>query len=102
LTLLRKVDGPWTIYQQGTFAPQPLGVTAEDQLLHRWMGSAAVNKDGNIALGYSITNSDPDDPVFPGIHYTGRRFDDPLDLLLQGEQVILDGPNAQTQGLEAR
>jgi hypothetical protein len=99
---LRQEASNWTVYQQGTFAPQPLGATAEDQLLHRWMGSAAMDKDGNIALGYSITNSDPTNPVFPGIRYTGRRFDDPLDLLPQGEKVILDGANAQTQGLGAR
>ena len=99
---LRPEAGNWTLYQQGTFAPQPLDATAENQLLHRWMGSAAMDKAGNIALGYSITNSDPTNPVFPGIRYTGRRFDDPLDLLPQGEQVILDGPNAQTQGLGAR
>ena len=99
---LRRSGAHWAIYQQGTFALQPLGATAENQLLHRWMGSAAIDKDGNIALGYSITNGDPNAPVFPGIRYTGRRFDDPLDLLPQGEKVILDGPNAQTEGLGAR
>ena len=99
---LQKSGGPWTIHQQGTFAPQPLGAPAERQLLHRWMGSAAMDKDGNIAVGYSVTNSDPDQPVFPSIRYTGRRFDDPLDLLPQGEQIILSGTNAQTQGLGAR
>jgi hypothetical protein len=99
---LQKSGGAWAIHQQGTFAPQPLGATAERQLLHRWMGSAAMDKDGNIAIGYSVTNSDPDQPVFPGIRYTGRRFDDSLDLLPQGEQIILNGTNAQTQGLGAR
>ena len=98
---LRKSGANWTIHQQGTFAPQPLGATAENQLLHRWMGSAAMDKDGNIALGYSITNGNPSNPVFPGIRYTGRLFDDPLDLLPQGEQ-ILDGSKSQTQGLGAR
>ena len=78
------------------------GATAENQLLHRWMGSAAMDKDGNIALGYSITNGDPNNPVFPGIRYTGRRFDDPLDLLPQGEQELLNGTNAQTGGLGER
>lgn len=99
---LRRSGPNWAIYQQGTFAPQPLRATAENQLLHRWMSSAAIDKDGNIAIGYSITNADPNAPVFPGIRYTGRRFDDPLDLLPQGEKVILNGPNAQTQGLGAR
>jgi len=99
---LRKSGPDWTLHQQGTFGAQPLGATAENQLLHRWMGSAAIDKDGNIALGYSITNGASTNPVFPGLRYTGRLFDDPLDLLPQGEQVILDGTNAQTQGLGAR
>ena len=99
---LNKSTGAWSIRQQGTFAPQPLGATAENQLLHRWMGSAAIDKKGNIALGYSITNGDPNTPVFPGIRYTGRRFDDPLDLIPQGERVIRNGTNAQLQGLGAR
>jgi hypothetical protein len=68
----------------------------------RRVAERLLYKDGNIALGYSITNSDADDPVFPGIRYTGHRFDDPLDLMPQGEKVILDGTNAQTQGLGAR
>lgn len=74
----------------------------ENQLLHLWMGSAAIDKDGDIALGCSITNGAPTNPVFPGIRYTGRRFDDPLDFLPQGEQVLLDGTSTQTQGLAAR
>jgi hypothetical protein len=42
------VYGKYFIYQQGTFAPND-GV-------HRWMGSAAQDKWGNIALGYSVVN----------------------------------------------
>lgn len=99
---LQKTGANWVIRQQGTYAPQPSGATAENQLLHRWMGSAAMDKHGNIAMGYSITNADPANPVFPGIRYTGRRFDDPLGMMPQGEQVIANGANAQTQGLGAR
>lgn len=99
---LRRSGGAWSIYQQGTYAPQPLGATTDAQLLHRWMGSAAIDRRGNIALGYSITNSDVAVPVFPGIRYTGRLYNDPLDLLPQGERVIRNGANAQTQGTGAR
>ena len=91
---LRRSGGDWTIHQHGTFAPQPLGATAERELLHRWMGSAAMDRDGNIALGYSISNDNDNNPVFPSIRYTGRRFDDPLDLMPQGEKIILDGTNS--------
>src|SRR5262249_23879254 len=93
---LRKTDD-WSIYQQGTFAPQPSGAT-ESQLLHRWMGSAAIDRYGNIAVGYSITNDDDTNPVYPGIRYSGRYVDDPLGVLLEPERTILDGINSQTGG----
>ncbi|MGH8581977.1 MAG: calcium-binding protein [Gammaproteobacteria bacterium] len=91
---LRKTTGNWFIHQQGTYAPQPAGAT-ESQLLHRWMGSAAMDKSGNIAIGYSVTNSDAVSPVFAGIRYTGRHVFDLLGQLPAGEQTILAGVNAQ-------
>lgn len=93
---LRKSGANWTIHQQGTYAPQPIGADAEDELLHRWMGSAAMDKDGNIALGYSIVNDDDTNgqEVYPGIRYTGRRFDDVLGLMPQGEKIITNGVNS--------
>ena len=50
------------IYQQGTYAPLD-GV-------HRWMGSVAMDQQGNMAAGYSVVNGTN---VFPGIRYAGRR-----------------------------
>jgi uncharacterized repeat protein (TIGR01451 family) len=93
---LEKTGANWTIRQQGTYAAQPLGTSAENDLLHRWMGSMAMDKDGNIALGYSITNGDSANPVFPSLRYTGRRFDDLLGFMPQGEQVILNGTTTPT------
>lgn len=58
---IRRTGGTYSIYQQGTYAPAD-GV-------HRWMGSVAQDKKGNIALGYSVVNGVD---VFPGIRYTGR------------------------------
>ncbi len=58
---LRRVDGVYSIHQQGTYAPAD-GV-------HRWMGSAAMDRNGSIAIGYSVVNGTN---VFPGIRYTGR------------------------------
>ena len=58
---IRRVNGSYSLYQQGTFAPTD-GV-------HRWMGSAAQDKNGNIALGYSVVNGSS---VYPGIRYAGR------------------------------
>jgi hypothetical protein len=88
---LVKSGGGWSIGQQGTFAPQPLGTTAENQLLHRWMGSAGMDGLGNIGMGYSICNDNDANPVFPGIRYTGRRAEDAPGLMPQGEKTILNG-----------
>jgi hypothetical protein len=73
------------IHQQGTYAPGD-GV-------HRWMGSVAMDKQGNLAAGYSVVNGTT---VFPGIRYTGRLASDPLGQLTQPEQVLQAGSGVQT------
>jgi hypothetical protein len=75
----------YSVYQQGTYAPGD-GV-------HRWMGSAAMDKNGNIALGYSVSNGVD---VYPGIRYTGRLAGDPLGQMNLGEGTIIDGTGVQT------
>ena len=92
---LRRAGANWAIQQQGTYAPQPINTTTETQLLHRWMGSAAMDKAGSIALGYSIVNDNNTNPRFPSIAYTGRRFDDGPGLMTQTEQFIFNGVNSQ-------
>ncbi|HZA85038.1 MAG TPA: hypothetical protein VFC13_26755 [Actinomycetes bacterium] len=62
--LRRPGDQP-LVYQQGTYAPAD-GV-------NRWMGSIAQDRKGNMALGYSVSNSTG---VFPDIRYTGRLRND--------------------------
>jgi uncharacterized repeat protein (TIGR01451 family) len=74
--------GGWTLYQEGTHAPDAL---------HRWMGSIAMDQDGNIALGYSVSSSS----MFPALRYTVRTADDPLGTL-QAEQTLIDGAGSQT------
>ena len=64
---IRRTAGAYAVYQQGTYAPGD-GV-------HRWMGSVAMDWQGNIALGYSVVNGVD---VYPGIRYTGRLSGDPL------------------------
>lgn len=91
---LTKLSANWTIGQQGTFAPQAQGTSAEAQLIHRWMGSMAMDGLGNIGLGYNVVNDDNSNPVFPGIRFTGRRYDDPAGFLLQGERTIQNGLNS--------
>src|SRR4029077_2237343 len=69
---LRNLSATPTVYQQGTFAPfDPTSTTGP---LWRWMGSAAMDHVGDIAIGY--TASGP--AYFPSIHYAGRLAAAPL------------------------
>src|SRR5206468_9091969 len=52
---VRNPGGSPTIFQQGTYAP------AGSE--HRWMGSAALDRQGNIAVGYSASGTN----TFPSI-----------------------------------
>ncbi len=96
---LRSTDSGanWAFQQQGDFAPQP-ALTAENQIVHRWMGSAAWDADGNIAIAYSVTNSDNTNPIFPGMRYAARLVSDPAGQLSQGERIIFNGTNFQGNG----
>lgn len=71
--------------QQGTFAP------TND---FRWMGSAAIDKTGGIAVGYNISSS----TVVPSIRYAYRGPADPLGTL-GNETTILVGGGIQTATL---
>jgi hypothetical protein len=82
---LRRTSGTYSVHQQGSYAPND-GV-------HRWMGSIAADKNGNMALGYSVVNGVD---VFPGIRYTGRLAGDPLGQMTLGEGVIINGTGVQT------
>jgi hypothetical protein len=73
------------VYQQSTFAPDTS---------YRWMGSAAMDKQGNLGIGYSVSSSS----LFPGIRYTGRLATDPLNTL-QTEATIINGGGSQNGGL---
>src|SRR5262249_56575975 len=77
---IRRTNGTYSLYQQGTFAP--------DDGVHRWMGSIAQDKNGNMALGYSVVNGTN---VFPGIRYTGRLAGDTLCQLPPGAGTIITG-----------
>jgi hypothetical protein len=81
---IRRTEGSYSVFQQGTFVPND-GV-------HRWMGSVAMDKRGDIALGYSVVNGVD---VFPGIRYTGRLSGDPLGQMTLGEGTIINGTGIQ-------
>jgi hypothetical protein len=80
---VRNPEAP-VIHQQGTWAPND-GV-------HRWMGSVAMDRKGNLAAGYSVVNGSN---VYPGIRYAGRLADDPLGELAQGEALMQAGSGVQ-------
>ncbi len=75
------------VYQQGTL---PV-----DDGIHRWMGSIAMDKAGDIALGYSASSSS----VYPSIRYRGRVPGDQLGTM-ESESVILNGAGSQVKNLD--
>jgi hypothetical protein len=74
-------------FQQGTYAPS--------DNRYRWMGSLAMDKVGNIAVGYSISGNN----LFPGIRWAGRQPTDPAGQL-GSEVTIVNGGGAQTAPLD--
>ena len=76
---LRKTGaGGWETFQEGSFAPNAL---------HRWMGSIAMDGEGNIALGYSASAAH----VGPSIRVTGRRAGGPPGVMTEPERNIVQG-----------
>ena len=82
---LRNLSATPTVYQQGTYSPDSTS---------RWMGSIAMDKVGDMALGYSASSGS----VYPSIRYTGRVPTDTLGTL-QAETTILAGGGSQTGNL---
>jgi len=73
--------GTVSLHQQGTFAPDSSS---------RWTGSIAMDKAGDMALGYSIASSS----VYPSIRVTGRTPADPLGKM-ETEMSIIGGSGNQ-------
>jgi hypothetical protein len=80
---LRSTTGTYSLYQQGTYAPDSS---------YRWMGSAAMDQAGDIAIGYSVSDSTV---TFPSVRYTGRVPGDTLGTM-ESEGVIINGKGSQT------
>lgn len=70
------------VYQQGTYAPDASW---------RFMSSVAMDKTGNIAMSYTVTNASS---VYPSIAYTGRAKNDPLGTM-GAEQILIAGTGSQ-------
>jgi hypothetical protein len=80
--LRKKGNRPWSIFQQGTYAPD-----SND----RWLGTMAMDGAGNIALGFDVAG----ESMFPSVHYAGRLRKDPKGRLSRGEAALIDGNGVQ-------
>jgi hypothetical protein len=78
------------LFQQGTYAPQ-----APQAPSFRWMGSPAMDKAGNIGIGYSFGDA----MNFVGQRFAARRAGDPLGQLTTREAILVQGEAAQTSTL---
>jgi hypothetical protein len=78
--------GDPALYQQGTYAPDGL---------YRWMASAGMDRQGNIAVAYSFGGT----PNFAGQRFAARRASDPRGELTFHESVLAEGEGAQTNTL---
>ena len=74
------------LYQQGTYAPEGF---------YRWMPGIAMDKKGDIGVGYSFGGL----PNFVGVRFAARRAGDPLGLLTLHESVLATGEASQTNTL---
>jgi len=80
----RDYGSGWNMYQQGTYSP-------DDD--NRWMGSIAMNGNGDIALGYSLSSSS----TYPSINFVGQNSESTgtgiMDVI---ESTPLSGTASQT------
>ena len=79
---LQEEEGVWKINQQSTYGPDTD---------NRWMGSIAMDIQGNIGLGYSVSSS----TTFPSLRFTGRKNNDPLSQMTISESNAFIGTGSQ-------
>src|SRR5258708_14031419 len=78
-------NGTPVVAQQSTFAPDAK---------FRWMGSIAMDHNGNMGLGYSVSSSTSN----PSIAVTGRLATDPANTM-QAETPVVAGTGSHTGNL---
>src|SRR4051812_11489314 len=83
---IRDPTGFAILYQQGTYAPDAS---------FRWMASGAMDRAGNIGLGFSISDA----TMRPSIGYTGRARSDAPGQMGRGESIALTGGGSQASSL---
>src|SRR5204863_5991871 len=80
---LRAVTTAPVVFQQGTYQPDSTW---------RWMGSTAMDKNGDLAIGFSASSAS----ISPQIRYAGRLATDAANTLAQGEATLFSGTGSQT------
>lgn len=80
---LRNGGAGWSVHQEGVYSPDSA---------NRWMGSVAMDKQGNLALGFSLSSGS----ISPSVGYAGRLAGDPPGTLPQGEALLVSGGGSQT------
>jgi hypothetical protein len=81
--------GTWKVYQQGSYVPD---------LDSRWMASIAMDKNGGIALGYSVSGV----ATFPSIRIAARAAKDPKGQLSKETSIATGFGDQTTASLLAR
>jgi hypothetical protein len=74
------------LYQQSTYAPDGM---------YRWLASMAMDRKGNIAMGYSFGG----DPQYPGQRFAARLAKDAKNQLTFRESVLAEGQGSQAGSL---
>jgi hypothetical protein len=82
---LQNPNGAVTVAQQSTFAPDTD---------FRWMGSIAMDRVGDMAVGYSVSSG----TTSPTIAITGRTPANPANTM-QAETLVVSGTGSQTSGI---
>jgi hypothetical protein len=75
-------SGSPSFVQQSTYQPDDTW---------RWMGSAAMDHSGDLAVGFSASSA----TINPQIRYAGRLAGDPPNTLAQGEATLFNGTGSQ-------
>ena len=82
---LRQNDatGVWSIFDQGTYSPDANS---------RFVGSIALDNQGNVGLAYSVSGP----TKFPSVGFTGRLNSDPAGQMTFAETVVQAGATFQS------
>jgi hypothetical protein len=83
---LRDFGAGWTIYQEGTYAP--------NDGHSRWMGSIGIDQFGHISIAYAVSSS----TLSPSLRFTGRYENDPLGTMTVTECDIVTGSSTINSG----